>query len=523
MAMVVQHNIAAQLALGELNKNNDKLRKSLEKVSNGQKINSAKDDASGYVTSEKMREMVRTLNQDHQNVQNGSALFKIADGGINSIVEELRNLKELAINAANDTNTDVDRATIQKEFTQKYANINDIATTTNYNGKPLIDGTYARWHGVETSAPGGGIENTTAKKLIINFSPAYKTEVSMDWISGGGIAVTNSFAPLGRGHEEMPDGYWSWSQEWIKAGHDGTGYTSQVGQFAVNMDFSGMEYTGSLPEALHDQGFVILCGTCSQFINVKFDATTTTSSFNPDYCDRGTVGYDAPCEFTIGVAGVTNTDELEEAVFKGFYSVSDSIINPGWDPTTEDNVLIESDYVHQLRVAKDPHDTSKYLFLKDNSHLQFLTGLMTKDGLAPLPERKDLVEGKPLIIHHGPHANQHTKFFINDMHTEALGIDAARVTTRGAATSAIRVIDKAIDYALDEATQIGSYMQRLDYTDANVVTMGENVQAAESTIRDADMAKEMTDYTKNNVLLQAAQAMLAQANQNGSAVLSLLQ
>lgn len=131
MAMVVQHNIAAQLALGELNKNNDKLKKSLEKVSSGQKINSAKDDASSYVISEKMREQIRTLAQDNQNVQNGAALFKIADGAINNIVEELRNLKELAINAANDTNIDIDRATIQKEFTQKIANINDIATTTN--------------------------------------------------------------------------------------------------------------------------------------------------------------------------------------------------------------------------------------------------------------------------------------------------------------------------------------------------------------------------------------------------------
>lgn len=144
MAMVVQHNIAAQLALGELNKNNDKLKKSLEKVSSGQKINSAKDDASSYVISEKMREQIRTLAQDNQNVQNGAALFKIADGAINNIVEELRNLKELAINAANDTNIDIDRATIQKEFTQKIANINDIATTTNYNGKILLDGTYRR-------------------------------------------------------------------------------------------------------------------------------------------------------------------------------------------------------------------------------------------------------------------------------------------------------------------------------------------------------------------------------------------
>lgn len=97
MTMTVQHNAAAQLALGELNKNNNRLRKSLEKVSSGQKLNSAKDNASAYAISEKMREQIRTLLQDNQNIQNGSSLFKIADGGIQNIVDELHNLKELAI------------------------------------------------------------------------------------------------------------------------------------------------------------------------------------------------------------------------------------------------------------------------------------------------------------------------------------------------------------------------------------------------------------------------------------------
>lgn len=142
MSMVVQHNAAAQLALGELNKNINKVGDLLTKVSSGQRINSAKDDSAMYAISEKMREQIRSLLQDNQNVQNGSALFKVAEGGINNIVEELRNLKELAINAANDTNTDSDRATIQKEFVQKIANINDIATTTNYNGKTLLDGRF---------------------------------------------------------------------------------------------------------------------------------------------------------------------------------------------------------------------------------------------------------------------------------------------------------------------------------------------------------------------------------------------
>ena len=102
-------------------------------------------------------------------------------------------------------------------------------------------------------------------------------------------------------------------------------------------------------------------------------------------------------------------------------------------------------------------------------------------------------------------------------------LDDISVTTKENANIAIRVIDGAIDYALNQQTDIGSYLQRFEYTGANVTTMLENIQSSESTIRDADMAKEMTNYTKNNVLLQAAQSMLAQANQSSSAVLSLLQ
>ena len=104
-----------------------------------------------------------------------------------------------------------------------------------------------------------------------------------------------------------------------------------------------------------------------------------------------------------------------------------------------------------------------------------------------------------------------------------MGISDATVTTRAAAMNAIGVIDAAIDYALDETTTLGATINRLEYTAANLTTASENTQSSESVIRDTDMAKAMTDYTKNNVLAQAAQSMLAQANQNEESVLGLLQ
>ena len=144
MSTTVMYNAGAQLSLGELNKSINKIGKALTMVATGEKITGAKDDSESFAISEVMREKLRTLEQDNQNVQNGSAMLRIAAGGIENIVSELKELRELAIDAANDSNTDDDRRVMQKVLDQKRANIEDIAVSTNYNGKRLLNGTYTR-------------------------------------------------------------------------------------------------------------------------------------------------------------------------------------------------------------------------------------------------------------------------------------------------------------------------------------------------------------------------------------------
>ena len=141
MAMVVKNNMSALTTLNTLNKNSSALSKSLEKVSSGMKINSAADDASGYAISERMRVQIRSLDQANSNAQNGGSMMKVAEGAVSSTVEILKTLKEKAVNAANDTNTDADRATIQKEMDQSIDQINDNANVT-FNGQYLVDGSH---------------------------------------------------------------------------------------------------------------------------------------------------------------------------------------------------------------------------------------------------------------------------------------------------------------------------------------------------------------------------------------------
>jgi len=142
MAMVISHNSSAQMALGELRKNNNKLDKASRQAASGLKIGGAGDGASEYAISEKMRVQIRGLEQDIANAQTGTNLIKTAEGGIQEIINNLRSLKELALNAANDHNTDLDRETIQKEVDSRLATIDDIAATTNYNGRLLLNGDY---------------------------------------------------------------------------------------------------------------------------------------------------------------------------------------------------------------------------------------------------------------------------------------------------------------------------------------------------------------------------------------------
>ena len=151
MAMVVKNNMSALSALNTLNTNTNALSKSLKKVASGMKINSAADDASGYAISEKMRVNIRSLNQANANAQNGTSMMKVAEGAVSSTVEILKTMKEKAVNAANDTNTDADRATIQKELDQSIDQINDNANVT-FNGQYLVDGSKSQGTTATTTA-----------------------------------------------------------------------------------------------------------------------------------------------------------------------------------------------------------------------------------------------------------------------------------------------------------------------------------------------------------------------------------
>ncbi|MBR1395931.1 MAG: VWA domain-containing protein, partial [Selenomonadaceae bacterium] len=470
--------------------------KDLQKVASGQKINSAADDASAYGISEQMRVQIRGLDQDVQNVKNGTNMLQTALGGINNIVDELRSLKELAINAANDSNTDLDRMTIQKEFDQRRATIDEIATWTNYNGKPLIDGNY---HKSSQAIDASILDVVFVVDTTGSMSPPITsvadnlktfadrlTELGKKWRFG---LVT---------YDDITD--ISGKRIGINKASFKTGqFTSDADEFEEALRSIRVAGGGDEPES----GYEAILDNVNGALSFKYSPNAVKSII----VLTDASAHDSEDSRVPGMYSATDVvNGMKKRGISNFYSIikPESTESTYPDPAHTDWTRItdamngkwydiNSDYGESMEeIADDPSYT-----IRD-------------------------VPGNPLWIQHGTHANQRINVYLNSMTTSALGIDMAEVTTRSKANSAIAIIDEAITYALDEATNVGAYLQRLEYTESNIVAENENTQAAESTIRDADMAKEYTKYTKDSVLAQASQSMLAQANQNPKFVMSVI-
>ena len=433
MAMVVKNNMSAINTLNTLNKNTNALKKSLEKVSSGMKINNAADDASGYAISERMRVQIRSLDQANQNAQNGGSMMKVAEGAVSSTVEILKTLKEKAVNAANDTNTDSDRATIQKELDQSIDQINDNANVT-FNGKYLVDGS----HNKQTTA-------TT-------------TRMTNQSLSTGTLKSTDLTALAARNGDSL--NIHSTDTVTVSYVKDGKTYTSS----ALVKDVRDLETAVS---KLTGGAITVAGATSSIGTDGSGNAVNTASGENAITLSGKTAGIDAQ------IAGFT-------------------------------------------------------MYITDNKGNVNKAANASLDAFEESIRAQNASEDNSIVLQVGTKAGQSIKVGLTDMKAHALGLQGTdgstiSVATQDKANAAINALDAAIQKALDQQTSIGAAESRLEYTQANLTTASENVTSAESVIRDADMAKEMTNYTKNNVLLQAAQSMLSQANQSSSNVLSLLQ
>lgn len=606
MAMVVKNNMSALSALNTLNTNTTALSKSLKKVSSGMKINNAADDASGYAISEKMRVNIRSLNQANANAQNGGSMMKVAEGAVSSTVEILKTLKEKAVNAANDTNTDADRQTIQKELDQSIDQINDNANVT-FNGKYLVDGSKnSKGNATYTVLTNQSLsEETTASTALKDLKSRAGDSLEItdtDYVTVSYVQAGNTYSTTFSAKDAKLQDIFTKAEQidtsskiFADATNDSvmksmgvaSATTAAADMLAKDTAVYGATTAGKIQAgtlSLDDEAALLnetASGTDAGAVKDAISKVTDADFAQKIATYNKTAAADAKIDYTkikaISVydentttnskvgAALTNAEKID--ALKALYedenyetaAAANTDIKALGDlykaystaKTASDNAhiaVVDSETVG-LAASGDAVKTAsseKGISITANKSgiggqisglnisITDSKGNVKKSANAALDAFTETIraqnksEDNAISLQVGANANQSIKVGLTDMRAEALGLKGAdgttlNISTQTKANAAINVLDNAIQKALDQQTTIGSVESRLEYTQSNLTTASENVTAAESVIRDADMAKEMTEYTKNNVLMQAAQSMLSQANQSSSNALSLLQ
>lgn len=400
--MRIQNNVSSLNAWRNLTSTDGNMSKSLERLSSGYRINRAADDAAGLAISERMRGQIRGMNQAIKNSQDGISLTQTAEGGLNEVHTILQRMRELAVQAANGTNTGADRNQVQSEMDQLASEVTRITNTTRYNSKDLLNGAM---QATAAGAGGGTGQLTFQIGALANQTISFSVQ-AMDAKTLG----------IARDLREVSD-------------------------------------NNNVMNTVSMSGAGVATGTYS--VTVQYNSATN----NYDVGVRDSAG----AQVGATAAGVA----------------AGSKQSFGTGPDTLDITLDQ-----YLPTAAATATYSASVEVNRATAAQFNAGAKQAD---------------------------------------AITVGALDVTTESNATAAITAIDTAINTVSAQRSQLGSIQNRLEHTINNLSVVSENLVASESRIRDVDMASEMANFTKQQILMQAGTAMLAQANAKNQAVLSLLQ
>ena len=472
--MVVQHNITAMNSNRMLGLTTKAQAKSTEKLSSGYKINRAADDAAGLSISEKMRRQIRGLTQASANAQDGISCVQTAEGALNEVQDMLQRMNELAVKGETGTLTTGDRMTLEQEVKQLKAEITRISTDTQFNGQTLLDGTfdlrgYTDNHKVRVDYYS---DEVMAKEYTIN-------QLNVIYDAKGNIvkdAVTISLGP------EFPQG--------VEVSDTGKSKITLKGplDFEMTLQLSKENmYPGfEVPYDFEDDG--------TNWVP-KVNEDAVKANFAEALQNAGITGVPADAEvMSITPDNVNGTDTIVVGNAAGFRltyvcdrpktTVPNTDPQPGQENGTAYGGLMGG-AIQNLKID--------------------ITGIGAMDTQTGANEGQQLAIRIPTIS-------------LNRMNMEDM-----TMKTSEECAEANKTIKNAILYVSDARSRLGAYQNRLDHTVNNLAVTNENMTASYARIMDVDMAEEMTAYTTEQVISQAAVSMLAQANERPSQVLQLLQ
>ena len=517
--MVVQHNLRAMNSNRMLGLTASAQSKSTEKLSSGYKINRAADDAAGLSISEKMRKQIRGLSQASLNAQDGISAVQTAEGALNEVQDMLQRMNELAVKASNGTMSEDDRGYIQDEIDQLTTEINRVAETTKFNETYLLKGDKDSTSTVYSYA------NSEAK-----VTKPDGTEATLYDICGSAISASVAKEKL-----EVGETLYSTA---------GT-HTAQTDASNVT-DATHVKLTASLYDAAGDEVYKagdILKTDIDTSKLYKDAKATTAAGATAGACDSkkifvatqdilnadGTIAWKKDSEVADADATADVQKKYYSAVTLGTKAVegTDFVITEPNLYDKDGNGIAANGLESYFEKNADGETVYKGGLYDSNGNAVGTVGntVTEDDKLREFISTKE--DGKGALsfkLHVGADAtaNNQIQLEISAMDAETLGIKGVSVDTEKDALSTIETVKAAIQKVSEQRSALGAVQNRLEHTIANLDNVVENTTAAESQIRDTDMATEMVKYSNNNILAQAGQAMLAQANQANQGVLSLL-
>ena len=548
--MRIQHNIMAMNAYRNYNNNTSALSKNLEKLSSGYKINRAGDDAAGLAISEKMRAQITGLDAAQKNVKDGISLVKTAEGAMQEVQDMLNRMVYLSNQSANGTyDNEVDRANLQKEVDSLRSEIDRIADSANFNGIQLLDGS------LKDGATLGGapidLTNSVTHVTVRNntATAAVKPQFSVDL---DGYTIKTNGTGAGKGTLSLEIGGQTLTSGDIALNADQTINANTIAQafdaktvkigavtYTANTDGSKLTFTADIDpknEADAKADFEVrlgkLTGTGATGVGTINDATQVITAGKPA---QTVTQATADFKLSTDMLADGNTIKIGDQEFTINYSsdkTQDTAI--GVKDLLDDTGKLDSTKVAEIANRITNAGKANTVFTIGNNGgtltLQSKTGNTTDLSTEALVRDQISVTPKPmtgssLTLQIGDSSDSWNQLQVSveDMHCDALGIADVDISTQDGAQKAVEVIEKAINSVSMTRGTLGATQNRLEHTQNNLSVMTENITDAESTIRDTDVAEEMMSYTKNNILIQSAQAMLAQANQVPQGVLQLLQ
>ena len=460
--MIVQHNITAMNANRMLGMTTNSLSKSTEKLSSGYRINRAADDAAGLTISEKMRKQIRGLDQASTNAEDGVSAVQTAEGALTEVHSMLQRMNELAVQASNGTNSQSDRQAIQDEISQLTTEIDRVAETTKFNETYLLKGDKGT-KDITLEAHDAGLKGS-----LTNNGNGTATFVMDALEAGDSVSIGGKTYTIGSSTTEVT-----------------AEFDKQVKDKDDTVTINGKEYT--IVETYGaDKGADQKAGKYT-----KADA-------------KGLIADGSTVTFANG------------KTMKAMKGADDGVDD-------EDNTIITADHAYDL-AKNELLAANKIGVTKDTPAVAIAA---TDNTFTITLGKAEVANTLSFSLHVGSDADMTNKIQVNieTMNSDYLGVKNLNVADDSgkAATYAIDAIADAVSKVSSQRSALGAVQNRLEHTIDNLDNVVENTTSAESRIRDTDMAEEMVAYSKNNILQQAGQSMLAQANQANQGVLSLLQ